>query len=208
MERSTPYAIETVAIVGLLSVFVIMIYAADSLSSALLSLTLIAAATVRLKQVASRVAEAVNKVNSSRPFITGILDDVRELSVLAHKARAKAPTTERIGQFEYLRLAGVTYSYPNAEFPAVRDITLELRAGESLALVGSTGCGKSTLVNVMLGLLEPQRGTICVNNVDMRRVIASWHAHVAYVPQSVYLIDDTIRANIAFGIDDNDVDER
>jgi ATP-binding cassette subfamily C protein len=207
IERSTPYAIETLAIFGLLIIFVVVIYAADSLTSAMLSLTLVAAATVRLKQVTGKLAGAVNQINSNRPFISGILDDVRELNALAEKARAEAPTIETIACFERLRLTDVTYSYPNTDSPALRDITVELTAGESLAFVGPTGCGKSTLINVILGLLKPQRGVILVNDFDIRRVLASWHAHVAYVPQFIYLIDDTIRANIAFGIDERDVDK-
>ena len=207
IAKSTPYAVEAVAIAGLLGIFLIMVHTADSLGAALLTLTLLAAATVRLKQLASKMASAVNTINSSRPYISGILDDIRELDRLAEKARAQAPATEALGRFERLELSGVSYSYPNAQSPAVHDITLELRRGQSIALVGPTGCGKSTLVNVILGLLEPQSGAISVNGVDIRRVVASWHAQVAYVPQSIFLIDDTIRANIAFGINRKQIDE-
>ena len=208
IQRSTPYVVETLAIVGLLGIFVIMIHTAESLGAALLTLTLVAAAMVRLKQVAVGMAAAVNQINASRPYISGIMDDVRELNILAAKARADAPATETIGRFECLQLAGVTYAYPDAESFAVRDISLELRSGESIALVGPTGCGKSTLVSVILGLLKPQHGMISVNGVDIRRAVASWHARVAYVPQSIFLIDDTIRANVAFGINEQEVDER
>lgn len=91
--------------------------------------------------------------------------------------------------------------------PALYDICLEIRRGESIGIVGPTGSGKTTLVDLMLGLLEPTSGSIRVDGRDIRSAVRGWQQQIGYVPQSVYLIDDTIRRNIALGLEDAEIDE-
>jgi len=109
--------------------------------------------------------------------------------------------------FDNLSLAAVSYTYPNTERPAVNNVSLNLKRGESIAFVGPTGCGKSTLVNLILGLLEPGSGTIKVNGVDIFSNLKGWRRLLGYIPQTIFLLDDTICANIAFGVPKDRVDK-
>jgi ATP-binding cassette subfamily C protein len=111
------------------------------------------------------------------------------------------------GGFERLELNDVVYTYPNVEDPAVNGVSLELKRSESIAFVGTTGCGKSTLVNLILGLLEPQSGAIRVNGSDIFSKLPAWRHFLGYIPQTIFLLDDSIRANIAFGIPPDEVSE-
>jgi ATP-binding cassette, subfamily B, bacterial PglK len=207
IQKVTPYAMETFAILGLIIILLLLIQSKNSLDAVLPTIALLGAATIRLKQLVSQIATSFNQMNASRASIPAIVDDLRELEAFESKRRAKASGSQIIGNFNSLRLENVTYAYPKTEKPAVLNISLELRRGESIAFVGPTGCGKSTLVNLILGLLDPKSGRITVNETDICSDIKGWRTHLGYIPQSIYLIDDTIRANVAFGIPPMEVNE-
>jgi ABC-type multidrug transport system fused ATPase/permease subunit len=100
----------------------------------------------------------------------------------------------------------VTFKYENALKYALNNISIEIKKGEIIGLIGSSGSGKSTIVDLILGLLVPTEGKITVDDVDIRKGIRSWRSNVGYVPQTIYLTDDTIINNIAFGIDEKNID--
>jgi len=106
-----------------------------------------------------------------------------------------------------IRLEQVSYRYPETYRDALVDLDLEVRQGEMIGLVGPTGGGKSTLVDVILGLLPPTEGRVLVDGVDIRDNLAGWHRNLGVVPQAIYLLDDTLRRNIALGFDDEEIDE-
>lgn len=105
-----------------------------------------------------------------------------------------------------VELRNVTYAYPGVEDPSLDKISLTLKKGESIALIGKSGAGKTTLVDVVLGLLEPQSGDILVDGASVYEDIRAWQNLVGYIPQSIFLIDDTIERNIAFGVPDRFID--
>jgi ATP-binding cassette subfamily C protein len=107
---------------------------------------------------------------------------------------------------QVLELKNVWYRYPEAEDFALKGIDLSIKRGEAIGIVGPSGGGKSTLVDVILGILKPERGAVLADGVDVRTQLARWHRLVGYVPQSVYLFDGTIRQNIALGLNDDAVD--
>ena len=99
-------------------------------------------------------------------------------------------------------------SYEDATRPALEDIDLVIRRGESVGIVGATGAGKSTLVDVLLGLLRPTSGRVLLDGEDLTGYERAWQRLIGYVPQDPYLLDDTLRRNIAFGIPDAMIDEQ
>ncbi len=113
--------------------------------------------------------------------------------------------SESACDFQTLHLAQVGFQYPSAKAPALSDISLEIRAGESIGLIGTSGSGKTTLVDVLLGLLEPQHGAIKYNDRPLQTTLSEWRSQVAYLPQQVFLVDDTLQANVAMGVADEDV---
>ena len=106
-----------------------------------------------------------------------------------------------------VEVAAVSLTYPGADQPALRDVSLSVAPGRSLALVGSTGAGKSTLADVILGVVEPDIGRVLVSGEEPRLAVQRWPGAVAYVPQSVGLADGTIRENVALGLPDEAIDD-
>jgi ABC-type multidrug transport system fused ATPase/permease subunit len=107
-----------------------------------------------------------------------------------------------------IELIDVSYRYPNCQQTSLANIHLTVPEQSSLGIVGPTGSGKSTLINLMLGLIEPETGTIYIDNTVLNQDnIEAWQNNIGYVPQDIYLADRTIKENIAFEIDDNDIDE-
>ncbi|MGC1525205.1 MAG: ABC transporter ATP-binding protein/permease [Phormidesmis sp.] len=110
-------------------------------------------------------------------------------------------------QFETsVSLKGITFFYPNTKEPAIADISLDIRKGESIALVGKSGSGKTTLVDIILGLLQPSSGDILVDDQSVYTDLRAWQNLLGYIPQSIFLTDETIAQNIAFGIPVDEID--
>lgn len=105
------------------------------------------------------------------------------------------------------RLRDLGYRYPGADALALSSVNLEVRAGEMLGIVGSSGSGKSTLVDLLLGLLEPTSGQVEADGKDIHSDIHGWRRQIGYVPQSIYLTDDSLRRNVAFGVPEEEIDD-
>lgn len=210
MTKSSPLMIETLAILGLLVIFIMLIKGTDQVSEVIPALSLLGIAVVRLKAQAGRIAGAVNIINSSKPFVPGLVKDIQELNQLEQikikKKRTVSSSGEEIVHFEKVELKNISYSYPESDKPAISNVSLSFKKGESIAFVGETGCGKSTLVNLILGLLESKSGDIEVNGLSIFHHMDAWRNHLAYIPQTIFLTDDTLRANIAFGIPSHKID--
>ena len=101
----------------------------------------------------------------------------------------------------------VTYTYPNRDEPVLKDVTLRIRHGESVGIIGVTGAGKTTLIDLMLGLLKPDTGSVCYGALDIYEDYAEWQRHIGYIPQNIYLVDDTIRNNVALGVEAERIDD-
>src|SRR5262249_34747751 len=106
-----------------------------------------------------------------------------------------------------LELDRVTFRYPGVAEAALKSVSLTVRRGESVGLVGASGAGKSTLVNVILGLLSPESGRVLVDGAPVQQALRGWQEQIGYVPQSIYLTDDTLRRNVAFGLPNDQIDE-
>jgi len=105
-----------------------------------------------------------------------------------------------------IKVKNVTYIYPSSHKPALENISFEIAKGQSFGIVGATGAGKSTLLDILLGLLQPGEGSVAVDDQDLFNNFKSWQASIGYVPQMIYLLDDTLKRNIAFGIPDPEID--
>jgi ABC-type bacteriocin/lantibiotic exporter with double-glycine peptidase domain len=109
--------------------------------------------------------------------------------------------------FKVLSLDAVSFKYPKVHINILDNISLNIKSGDSIGIIGASGCGKTTLINLILGLLEPQSGKISYNgNVLMNNDLDNWRSHIAYLPQQIFLIDDTLRNNVALGV--SNVDEK
>jgi|WetSurMetagenome_2_1015567.scaffolds.fasta_scaffold13746_1 ATP-binding cassette, subfamily B, bacterial PglK len=156
----------------------------------------------------NRIVMTANNIRFGSADLLGILADFSP----EHRTRvAHPPAKDANESFTFsrcLHLDRVSYVYPGRDQPVLHEICLEIPAGTSVGLVGLTGAGKSTIIDLVLGLLPPTSGRITVDGEDIRHHLEAWRKMIAYVPQHPYLTDDTVRRNIAFGVKDAQIDER
>jgi ATP-binding cassette, subfamily B, bacterial PglK len=193
--------LELLGVVGLTILVLTMQAQGRDLASVLPAVGLFAAAAFRLMPSVNRMLGAVQALKFGRPVI----------DLLGVELTLAAPPPARTVKVRQLRsaiaLTGVQYTYPGAAAPAINEVSLVVRQGEAVGVVGASGAGKSTVVDVVLGLLHPQIGAVTMDDVDIREELRAWQDQVGYVPQSVYLTDDTLRRNVAFGLAEEQIDD-
>jgi ABC-type multidrug transport system fused ATPase/permease subunit len=135
------------------------------------------------------------------------LVEIDDLSDVVHALSEEG--NKRIDKLEQgIDIKNLSFKYPESDKWILRNLNMHISPNTSVAIIGSSGAGKTTLADVILGILEPQEGCILVENINIRDNMAGWHSCLGYIPQSIYLMDDTIKANIAFGIEKDKVDEQ
>ena len=193
---------------SLLVVMLYLLFTQGDLLSALPLIAVIAFAVQRLLPSVSKIHSAIAIMRKRQPgvhIIRKTLQDVDEISVRVG-TESEAPPPMRFEKV--LRLENVSYTYPGAARRALGGVSLEIPRNTALGIIGSSGAGKSTLVNVLLGLLPVSEGRILCDKIELTDDNRAAFAQlVAYVPQETFLLDDTLRANVAFGIPEHEIDE-
>lgn len=192
--------LETVVVAGLLAIALLLLFTGRALESLVPTLTLLAVAAIRLIPSMTRILTALNWIRFAKPSVDAVHGD------LAGDEAPPAATApfDRIGT---IRLEDVHFEYPGSRGGAIHDITLAIEPGEAVGVVGPTGSGKSTLVSLILGLLEPDAGRVTIGGMELKGRERAWRGCVGFVPQDIYLLDTTIRRNVAFGLTDEEIDE-
>jgi ATP-binding cassette, subfamily B, bacterial PglK len=195
--------LELLMVVGLATLVLTMLVQGVDVTMIVPTLGLFAAAAFRLTPSVNRILIAVQSLR----YELVVLDTLRaELALAAPEPIAR--TDAETARFrDCISMTGVSYTYANATVPALNNVTIRIGYGECVGLIGSSGSGKSTLVDVLLGLLAPQSGQVVVDGRDIQPDLRSWQDQIGYVPQSIYLTDDTLRRNVAFGLADDEIDE-
>jgi ATP-binding cassette, subfamily B, bacterial PglK len=203
--QGIPNTLLETALVLFISTFLIITVLSDSEAAAVLPvLGMFAYVGFRLKPSLSQVVEGVNSFRYSAAAI----DDLhRDLDQSEKWLEGTNNETKPIAFQRGIKLSSVSFSYPGSVTPALEGIELEIPRGSSVGFVGPTGGGKSTLLDIIVGLLDPDEGNVQVDGVDIRHAKASWFRHLGVVSQSVFLLDTSIRKNIALGIPDHEIDE-
>lgn len=200
------YALEVVAFGGMLSLAVYTIRLPGGMGAALPLIALYGLAGFRLLPALQQIYMHLSRIRFSGPALDRLHTDVSALPPFSEVSYA-AGTSKAPSLTDGLALVDVTYRYPNAQREALRGLSMEVPAHSIVGLVGTTGSGKTTAVDVLLGLLSPQSGQLVVNGVPVSAVnLRAWQRMVGYVPQQVFLTDDTVAANIAFGVPADDID--
>lgn len=199
--------IELIALTGILFIAIVMVLQFRELNSIITVLALFGAAIVKLKPSIFQLISNANVLRYNAYSVEAIFDDLEYLeSRQIHKISLDSGE-EPINLKKSIELKNLEYSYPDAPSPAVKNISLTIPKNRAVAFVGPSGAGKTTLVDVILGLLEPQKGTLSVDGKNVFDDVRAWQKNIGYIPQFIYLLDESIRSNICFGIADDDIDE-
>ena len=181
----------------------------SNLSDLLPVMVLYAFAALRLLPALQRIYLAVTQIRYARPALDALHADLMapgsslEVQHALEGRQEPVPLPLR----DSLQLEGISFTYPQVEGASVRDLTVSIPARSAVAFVGPTGAGKTTVIDIILGLLEPQEGKLLVDGVRITtQNLRAWQRNIGYVPQNIFLSDDTIAANIAFGVPPIDVD--
>lgn len=193
--------LETIGVLGLTLLVVVALQKTGSPANVIPIIGLFAAAAFRILPSANRILNSVQSLKYADAVIGLILKEF-EL-----KQESSACEGEVI-QFNYqIEFRNVCYAYPKASENSLSDISLSIQKGESVGLIGTSGAGKSTLVDVLLGLIRPSSGEILIDGQNINESMRSWQNLIGYVQQSIFLTDDTLRRNIAFGLRDDEIDD-
>ena len=204
------FAFEAIAFGGIIIFVLVLLLTREDARQVIPLASLFAFAGYRLMPALQDIFTSFTKMQFNKAVLDRIYDD------FSSKKEGSLPQTffkEEVPQalpFENtIALDKVSYYYPNTSVPVIKDIDLSIKRNTSVALVGPTGAGKTTLVDIILGLLPPQQGRLLVDGVKVDHDnIIQWQRNIGYVPQHIYLSDDTVAGNIAFGIPEDKVDQQ
>ncbi len=193
---------ELLAVCGLITLVSVMVLHGKPLSELLPTLGLFSVAAFRLIPSVTRVLVSLQGVRFALPAI-----DILSCEFDGFGREAAPEGTKLLPIREAIMIQNLDFSYSAADRLVLNDITLTIPRGSSVGFIGGSGAGKSTLIDIMLGLLIPVDGAIKVDGVDIQQDPRGWQGQIGYVPQSIFLIDDTLRRNIAFGLSDEVIDD-
>lgn len=209
-QEAPAFMIEGICISGIMIAVGFRVVSIDDVASYIPKLATFAVAAFRILPSVGKLASYFNTFTFNVPAIDETYENVKEANAIV---AIKGNDYKREGQLEKnyvlqqgIFLENVTYSYPDGESPVIDNLSMEIKRGESVAFVGPSGAGKSTLADIVLGLLIPQTGHVKMDNYDISCCREQWANMLGFVPQDIYLMDDTIKKNIGFGLRDEQID--
>ena len=199
--------IEAVCVTVMMIYMIVMIALGRSSESLISDFATLAAAALVLLPAVNRINNQINSMAYFEPFLMNVSDNLQEDIDESNTDMTFATDAPKLPITKNIEFDGITYSYPGSDVKILDKADFEVPIGSSIGIVGTTGSGKSTLVDIMLGLLKPSEGIIKADGVDIRDNYRGFLKNVGYIPQMIFMLDDTIRNNVAFGVAPEDQDE-
>ena len=196
--------LEFLAIVGLAGLVIVMVLQGKSLALLIATLGVFVAAAFRMIPSINRIMSSVQGIRYAQPVVDVLYKEFN----LIKNTKADSYSGKRLDFNDQIIISDVNFRYPSVSKNALKNVSIVIKKGESIGFVGRSGSGKTTLVDVILGLLPPAAGEVLVDGVDIQKNLRGWQDQIGYVPQSIYLTDDTLRANVAFGLKKEDINEQ
>lgn len=202
------YIVETVAMVGLVFAIIIkLLFGHGALETFIPQIAVFAVAAFRLLPSVGRVNAYINSIMYNKASLDMIYDDLKEIDSEPVQEIEWQGKKEKWIFTKGVAVEHVSYHYPDSDVEVLHDISLEIPKGKTVALIGPSGAGKTTLADIILGLLPPVSGVVRMDQHNVYENLRSWREKLGYIPQSIYLSDDTIRNNVAFGIYEAQIDD-
>lgn len=199
--------IETIAVVGMMMIASLLVWQGRPMSAIIPILTLFGMAIVRLMPAVRTLTADYTQLMYNIVSLDPIYNDLKELNSSSKKFIADRKETKPLKLDESVEIKNLFYSYPGSDEITLKNISFEVPRGHAVGLIGESGAGKSTIVDLILGLMEPTSGEILVDGINVHENLSAWQQNIGYIPQSIYLGDETLRSNIAFGIPEKDIDD-
>jgi ATP-binding cassette, subfamily B, bacterial PglK len=203
-KQSVKPAMETIAVIGMLLVAMFLLQQGYSVAALVSILALFALSIQRLLPALNNIISQYTSLRYHAYAADPIHQDLTSLKDQVGKLAEDEE--ERIHLKEKIEVKDLTYVYPKSKEEVLKDISLTIPKGKAVGFAGATGSGKTTLVDLILGLLTPTKGNVCVDGKDIKNNILTWQRNSGYIPQFIYLFDDTIKNNIAFGLTEEEID--
>lgn len=202
--------IETIFIVSMLGYITIYINGGGDVSEMMTTIATFGVAAIRVLPSVNRINTYITEIAYATPSLNFVYENLQQgMKTDAMLAERKANSQkEKLKLDDKIELNHISFHYPDSDKNIFTDAHMMVPRGKSVGIMGSSGAGKSTIVDILLGLLHAQEGQITCDGVDIFKNYESWLAQIGYIPQSIYLIDESIRENIAFGIDADKIDEK
>lgn len=204
--------IETVCMAGLILYLIIMILSGADVTSMVPQIGAFSVAAMRLLPSANRINNYLTSISYFEPFFMGVSDNLQDEIhdknvVYDEEAYKRKKQVEKLPVHDRIVLDHIVYKYPNTDVRIFDQAHMEIPVGNSVGVVGTSGAGKTTIVDIMLGLLEIEQGQILADGVEVREHYESWLKNIGYIPQTIFMVDASIRKNVAFGYADEDIED-
>ena len=201
--------IETIFMVSILGYLVVCVALGDDMTQMLPTLTAFGLAAVRLLPCVNRINTYLTDISYFRPCLDYVYENmnINEISKKTNQTLLPVDETKTMELKDRIELKDIVYAYPNTDVLIFDHADMEIPYGKSIGIMGPSGAGKSTIVDILLGLLKVHEGQILCDGDNVFENYPAWLAQIGYIPQSIYLVDEPIRNNIAFGITDDEIDD-
>lgn len=197
--------LEMVCVTGLLIVVVIRLLCGVEMRDFIPTLSVFAVAAFRMLPSFNRITNSMSTIMFNRTAVDRIYEDLKQSE--EHIGQGSIQKEKNLPFEKDIVVDKLTFAYPQSENPVLKEVSLTIPKNKSIAFIGPSGAGKTTLADLILGILDPQDGRILADGQDIRSAIWTWHKKIGYIPQSIYIIDDTLKNNIAFGVPEEEIND-
>lgn len=205
--NSIPKPVMEAACIGSLMIIVIIKAAAGDISAAFATtLGVFAMGAMRLLPSVNKISSYISTLLYSRAFVESVFTERQRMLAIA-KRKSEENTISEITFDKNISVEELSFSYDEGEENVIDDVSFEIWKNTSVAFIGPSGAGKTTMVDIMLGVLKPQKGAVKVDGSNIADCMDAWHKKVGYIPQNIYLMDESLRKNIAFGVPEDEIDD-
>lgn len=213
MYNATPrLLIETICIAGLVLYMIIVMLNGATMEALLPQITVFGLAAMRLMPSANRINNYTTSISYLEPFLWNISDhlqsDINDSNVVYDESAYRGRVSvEKLPVTKEIKLSNISYKYPNTDVYIFKGADMTIPVGSAVGVVGTTGAGKTTIIDILLGLLKLESGTITADGVDISTNYQGWLKNIGYIPQTLFMTDASIRNNVAFGYADDEIDD-
>jgi len=195
------YFLELMMILFLVLIVVFYSYKQRELELVVPILTMFSIAAIRLFPSVNQIVSGISHIRFGRPVVSLLYRDLKDKQI--DNFDYSTESSEQVFQFSSLELKNINFSYPTRDYKVIDNLSLKIKNGDSIGLIGPSGSGKTTLLDILLGLIKVNSGEVLLNGNHLDNSLNLWTNQVAYIPQNIFIIDDSISRNIALGVPDN-----